>query len=322
MPQQLARAKGPREERPLAGGDIAVRTTARSALGRVIVSTLAQAGANTYAAGLAEIPPKLAGAGEAYGRPVKGLDLEDLGDARFDALVFDATGIKDPAGLDEVYAFFHPLVRRIAKSGRVAIVARPPEEAANAAEAAARTGLEGFTRSLGKELGKKGITSNLLYVGKGADARLEGPLRFFVSARSAYVDGQAVRITRGAGAEPGDTPWLRPLEGKTALVTGAARGIGKATAKILADEGAHVVILDRPEDSGAAAQVARQLGGSVLAVDVTASDAAEIICRELTELRGGVDVVVHNAGVTRDKTIANMKPEAWDLTVDVSLCCR
>ena len=111
--------------------------------------------------------------------------------------------------------------------------------------------------------------------------------------------------------------WTFPLEQKTALVTGAARGIGRSTAELLAAEGAHVVCLDRPEDQDAAARLARTLHGRVLGVDVTAPDAAAQIAEAFGE--HGVDIVVHNAGITRDKTLARMKPAFFDLAIAVNL---
>jgi 3-oxoacyl-[acyl-carrier protein] reductase len=113
--------------------------------------------------------------------------------------------------------------------------------------------------------------------------------------------------------------WVRPLEGKVALVTGAARGIGAATAHTLAGEGARVICLDRPGDEEHASKVADAVGGVPLMVDITASDAPERIRSFCMERFDGVDVVVHNAGITRDKTLARMKPEWWDQAVDVNL---
>src|SRR5690606_26514355 len=142
-------------------------------------------------------------------------------------------------------------------------------------------------------------------------------LRFLLSRRSAFVSGQPIRVTKLAKGS--DDPVTRPLEGKVALVTGAARGIGEATAELLAAEGAHVVVLDRPADDGPASVVARNVGGSLLLVDITDPDAPETIAKTLLERHGGVDIVVHNAGVTRDKRLQNMKPELWDSAVDINL---
>jgi 3-oxoacyl-[acyl-carrier protein] reductase len=111
----------------------------------------------------------------------------------------------------------------------------------------------------------------------------------------------------------------RSLEGKVALVTGAARGIGAATAERLALEGARVVCLDRPDDAGPLSQVARAIGGTVLAFDVSDRAAPQAIAEALQRELGGVDLVVHNAGITRDKTLARMSEELWDRTIDINL---
>jgi len=87
----------------------------------------------------------------------------------------------------------------------------------------------------------------------------------------------------------------------------------------MAGEGAHVVCLDRPEDDGPASQIARKIAGSVLLADVSDPDAPQTIARALLEQHGGVDIVVHNAGVTRDKTLARMKQVLWDQTIDINL---
>jgi 3-oxoacyl-[acyl-carrier protein] reductase len=103
-----------------------------------------------------------------------------------------------------------------------------------------------------------------------------------------------------------------------ALVTGAARGIGAATARALAREGAHVLVLDRPADGQATSQLARELGGTAVLADLMAPESTATVV-DAVRARGGVDVIVHNAGVTRDKTLARMKPEQWDGVLGVNL---
>ena len=101
-------------------------------------------------------------------------------------------------------------------------------------------------RSLGKEIGCRGSTAQLLYVSAGAEDQLDSTLRFLLSPRSAYVSGQVVRIGRGVAPTP-EIDWERPLAGQPALVTGASRGIGAAIAATLARDGARVVGLDVPQ---------------------------------------------------------------------------
>jgi 3-oxoacyl-[acyl-carrier protein] reductase len=143
-------------------------------------------------------------------------------------------------------------------------------------------------------------------------------LRFLLSARSAFITGQALAL-EAASAALAESVWVRPLANKVALVTGAARGIGEATVRRLAAEGAHVVCLDRPEDARATAQVAAANGGSTLDCDVRDRAAPQVIADALRARHGGVDVVVHNAGVTRDKTLQRMSGEQWDEVIDVNL---
>jgi 3-oxoacyl-[acyl-carrier protein] reductase len=113
--------------------------------------------------------------------------------------------------------------------------------------------------------------------------------------------------------------WDAPLNGKVALVTGAARGIGAAIAEVLAREGAHVVGLDVAPMADELAAVTGRLGGSSLAADITDDDAPPVIAEHLLGHHGGVDVVVHNAGVTRDKTLGRMTQEQWSKVVAINL---
>jgi 3-oxoacyl-[acyl-carrier protein] reductase len=231
------------------------------------------------------------------------------------ALVFDATGIADSTELVELQRFFYPAVGRLQRSGRVVVVGTPPAEAGSARAHTAQRALEGFTRSLAKEIGGRGATAQLVYVAKGAEDQLDSTLRFLLSPRSAYVSGQVVRVGKAVAPAP-EIDWERPLVGKTALVTGAARGIGAAIAETLARDGATVVGLDIPQAADDLRAVTGAIGGRALGLDITAEDAPDRIAAELAD---GVDVVVHNAGVTKDRTIAKMPEERWAQLMEINL---
>ena len=162
-----------------------------------------------------------------------------------------------------------------------------------------------------------GATAQLLQVAPGAEGRLGSSLRFFLSPRSAYVSGQVARI--GAGRDVPAVDRDLPLHDKVALVTGASRGIGAAIANVLARDGAHVVGLDVPALADDLERVVEPIGGSAIVADITAADAPETICDALEREHGGVDIVVHNAGVTRDKTLAGMDAERWELVIAINL---
>jgi 3-oxoacyl-[acyl-carrier protein] reductase len=238
-------------------------------------------------------------------------------DQTFKALVFDATGIESSDALVQAYAFFHGSIRRVRQCGRVVVLGTAPEDCENPPEAIAQRALDGLTRSIAKEV-RRGASAQLIYVAPGAEDRTESTLRFFLSPKSAYVSGQVVRI--GPGAAPaGVLDWERPLSGKVALVTGASGGIGGAIGEVLARDGAHVVGVDVPALADELDGVARRLGGSSLTADITADDAPATIASHVLEHHGGVDIVVHNAGITRDKTLGRMSEQLWQSVIDVNL---
>lgn len=238
----------------------------------------------------------------------------------FGGLVFDATGITEPAGLKGLHEFFTPVLRNLGRCGRVVVVGGTPEAAASTNERIAQRALEGFTRSLGKEL-RRGATTALVYLSpdaKPAATGLESTMRFLLSAKSAYVDGQVFSVGADDSTPPAD--WEKPLDGKVAIVTGAARGIGATIAEVFARDGAHVVAIDVESAAENLAETTSKVGGTALWLDVTADDAVDKISEHLRDHHGGkADILVNNAGITRDKLLANMDDARWDAVLAVNL---
>ncbi|MEU9628681.1 3-oxoacyl-ACP reductase [Streptomyces luteogriseus] len=265
-------------ERPALDGGLLHLTAGRSALG---------------------LAPVLARAG-----------IAPAGSGRTAAVVLDATGVRDVEALAEVHAALRPVVRSVVASGRVVVLGTPLDPADHH-QAAAQQALEGFTRSLGKEIGR-GRTVNLVRLTDAAAA--ESTLRFLLSPKSAYVSGQVIEV--GTPHESAPPDWDRPLSGRTALVTGAARGIGEAVAETLARDGARVVVLDVPQAEQDARRVAERLGGTALLLDMTSADAGARIAEALPD---GLDLLIHNAGITRDRRLVNMPAERWISVLEVNL---
>lgn len=237
---------------------------------------------------------------------------------RYKALVFDATGLTSLDQLVALQEFFTPVLRSLETCPRIVVIGTPPE-LAKGGERMTQRALEGFTRSLGKEIGKGG-TVQLVYVAEGYEGSLLSTLGFLLSPKSAYVSGQVVRI--GAHGEKkaaalGD--WTQPLAGKVAFVTGASRGIGEEIARVLHRDGATVVGLDVPQAADDLQKVMKEIDGDWLTLDITAKDAPQRIAQHLKEKHGGVDIVVHNAGVTLDKKLANQTPERFGKVLEINV---
>ncbi|WP_337841966.1 3-oxoacyl-ACP reductase [Rheinheimera sp.] len=191
------------------------------------------------------------------------------------------------------------------------------QAAISASHSACQSALTGFVRSLAKELGNKACRVNLLDL-SGADwPAAHASVQFFLSPASAYISGQVLKL--GEVAQVPMQCAARPLAGKTALVTGAARGIGKAIASQLAAEGALVVGLDLPAAAPALDAVMQSLRGQSIALDLTGAEAPAQLLAQLQERHLSLDLVVHNAGVTRDKTLKNMALADWQLVLELNL---
>lgn len=116
---------------------------------------------------------------------------------------------------------------------------------------------------------------------------------------------------------------MKQLQGKVALITGAARGIGHAMASKFAAEGADIVLthLSSDEQGEALAETLRSFGGkvSVYRSDAADFDAVEALVQDVVAQFGRLDVLVNNAGITRDNLLLRMNEQAWDEVLRVNL---
>ncbi len=265
---------------------------------------------------------------------------------RLGAIVVDATAADRIGQLEQVRAVLRPAVKALEPSGRVLIVAADPATASDVEAAAVRQALDGIMRSVGKEL-RFGATCNLVQVADGTTAsELAQVLRFALSGRSAYVDGQPFVLTPLPPVEPVETPLVELVEtelvgtdqaaggldeldqrviGRIVVVTGAARGIGAAIARRFAADGARVVMIDVPVAGQALSGVANEVHGTALQLDITAPDAGERIARHVVERYGPdarIGALVHCAGILRDKLLANLDEQRWGAVLEVNLAAQ
>lgn len=213
-------------------------------------------------------------------------------------------------------------LRDLAAGGRVIVVSRPGRSVDAPAVAAARQAVDGMLRSLAHEL-RAGATGNGILLAEGVGTAAPGAvgaLRFLLSGRSAYVDGQFLLVGSERGELPAD--WEQPLAGKVAVVTGAARGIGAAITRSLSRDGARVVLVDVPAAGDQLAAVANAVHGTTLQLDITAPDAGRRILEHAMARHGSLDILVHNAGITRDKLLTNMDDGKWSSVIAVNLAAQ
>ncbi|KRO93140.1 MAG: short-chain dehydrogenase, partial [Actinobacteria bacterium BACL4 MAG-120507-bin0] len=158
---------------------------------------------------------------------------------------------------------------------------------------------------------------NAINVMRGAEAiSTYAPIAESEKFRIEYWDLEEAKLKRMPKPKPLAG---KPLAGRVALVTGAASGLGKATAQRLADEGACVVVADR--DLEGASKFAAELGGSdkaiAVAMDVTSEDAIASAMAATMLAFGGIDIVINNAGISIAKPITQTTLADWDLQLDI-----
>ncbi|SEL65359.1 3-oxoacyl-[acyl-carrier protein] reductase [Roseateles sp. YR242] len=233
-------------------------------------------------------------------------------------LVVDATGAMALGDLKDLFRQVQAALPRLVSGARVLLLAADPASLTLADKAAVAQAVQGFGRSLAKELGRRGATVTTLLVPAGTHPSMVGALRFFGTDRSAYVSGQVIRWGAMEAPHPAELLEHTGTRQRVAVVTGAAGGIGTATVKALASAGYRVLCVDVPAAQDALTSLAAAVSGEALAVDLTdAATPARLAAAAASH--NGIDLVVHNAGITRDRTLARMSATEWDSVLAVNL---
>ncbi len=253
-----------------------------------------------------------------------GLDVRRhvTGDTKLGGIILLLDELGAPGELSAPMLAAGDALRHLAPGARIVSFSRPALGTDAPATAAVRQGIDGAIRSLAREL-RGGATANGIVLNQEVTATAPSAvaaLHFLLSGRSAYVDGQFLFIETRKGTLPAN--FEKPLAGKVAVVTGAARGIGAAIAHTLHRDGATVVVVDVPAAGDALAKVANQVAGTALQLDVTRADAGAKIIEHAVSRHGKLDIVIHNAGITRDKLLANMDAARWDSVIAVNLASQ
>ena len=242
-------------------------------------------------------------------------------DSSFGGLVFDATGITQVSELEQLFEFFQPVIRNLAPSARVVVLGTTPEETSSVDEHVAQRALEGFTRSVGKEI-KRGSTAQLVYVSPTASTGLSGvesTLRFLLSAK--------VRLRRRPRSSSSvlkipSRPQAGTSRSKARLPSSPAQPAVSAppSPRSWPATARNVVCADIPAAGEALSETANKVGGTSLALDVTAADASR-------GPRSSPPRASRRSGHHRPqtpaspatKTLANMDEGRWNMVMNVNL---
>lgn len=244
-------------------------------------------------------------------------DTSQSSKVQSNALIVDATHLNNPSDFDVLYRATHQHIKQLAPCSRILIFIDGHQNSTHAFQKAIKPALEGFIRSLSKEVGALGTTANLICIAPEEETRFSETLYFLLSKRSAFISAQTFTVTQ---CVKDGVPLANntPLAGKRFIVTGAARGIGFAIASALSREGAQVIGIDVPNTSSLHEHMG-QINGLALELDITADDATEKLLDFLRDHTGAINGIIHNAGITRDKTIKHMNQQQWQSVMAVNL---
>ena len=228
------------------------------------------------------------------------------------ALIVDGRNVNNAESLKAVFDELQAGVKNIKANGKVLIYSVQPELLEDVHHSTYQRALEGISRSLAKELGGRGTSVNLVKLPPNVDLKNYATVQeFFTSGRCAFITGQAVAANEAtkSGSE---------LSDKICVVTGGAGGIGSATVKRLAAEGATVIIADMPQmEERAKSLLSSKV--SFLGADLTDEAARKNLLETIKAQHERIDVLVNNAGITRDKTLKNMPEHYWDQLIAINL---
>ena len=171
--------------------------------------------------------------------------------------------------------------------------------------------LVGITKSLAKEIGHRAQTVNLIQIPKTTDlGEFAFVNSFFTSGRSAFITGQVIPVS--------DSSVQGLLRDKVCLVTGGAGGIGSATVKRLESEGAKIILVDvQPMLDNAGKPASSNI--KPFAADLTNEQNVSGLVDYVRSEYGRVDVLINNAGITRDRTLGKMSEAQWDQVLNINL---
>lgn len=236
---------------------------------------------------------------------------------KVDAVLIDATSLDSPVGLDKVFLAVQKHLAFLASGGRIVIAAAVSEaEKDGRKEGGALTSaLKAFVKSLGREVGRSGSTANLLLFPAGVAPQAAEVAGWLLSDRPAFISGQTLTLNHGADLEIVSGSLLKD---KSAVVTGASRGIGLAICKALRREGAKVLGIDHPSQKQELKDAMQAISADSMIQDLGDPLAPGKLAQLIAGADGGfghdgvIDIMVHNAGITRDRTLRRMSVSEWD----------